>query len=82
MNEPMMLNLSIAIAKSPDVRAAFAVGKTKATACESRFCVNRMEPVFVGAGGMALCWICRQLWHRIMVRKALEIRRAGIVRAA
>lgn len=78
MNEPLFLDLSVGIAKSPDVRAAFAIGKTKATACESRFCVNRMEPVFVGTGGMALCWICRQLWHRLMVRKALEIRRAGI----
>lgn len=82
MNEPLFLDLSVGIAKSADVRSAFAIGKQKPKACESRFCVNRMEPVFVGAGGMALCWICRQLWHRIMVRKAIEIRRAGIVRAA
>ena len=77
-----MINLASAIAQSPDVKQAFAIGKPMRLLCESRFCVNRTEPVFVGAGGMALCGICRRLWHRLMVRKALEIRRSWIGRAA
>ena len=73
-----MIQLASAIVQSPDVRRAFTIGETKRSPCESRFCVNRDEPVYVGLGGVALCGVCRRLWHRLMVRKAIEIRRGGV----
>ncbi len=68
---PMML----VVLPAQPIPAPRVFGQPLPTRCESRFCVNRTEPVFLGLDGVALCGVCRRMWHQLMVRKALEIRR-------